>query len=56
MANVNPKITRGTSFLSCKQLLETNEPQTLWLTSKGVDENQVVVSTFEFEWTLLTKN
>ena len=64
-ANFSKK-ARGRITFSCspedkiskaiQQLLETNEPQTLWLTSKGVDENQVVVSTFEFEWTLLTKN
>lgn len=38
------------------QLLETQEPQTIWLTSKGVDQNGDIVSTFEFEWTLLLKN
>ena len=38
-----------------KKLLETDKPQTLWLTSKGVDENNDLVSTFEFEWTLLIK-
>jgi len=64
-ANFSKK-ARGRITFSCspedkiskaiQQLLETNEPQTLWLTSKGVNENQVVVSTFEFEWTLLTKN
>ena len=64
-ANFSKK-ARGQITFSCspedkiskaiQQLLETNEPQTLWLTSKGVNENQVVVSTFEFEWTLLTKN
>ncbi|MDG2062487.1 MAG: DUF4442 domain-containing protein [Flavobacteriaceae bacterium] len=38
------------------QLLETQVPQTIWLTSKGVDQNGDIVSTFEFEWTLLLKN
>ena len=38
-----------------KKLLETDKPQTLWLTSKGIDENNDLVSTFEFEWTLLIK-
>ncbi|MDB4063475.1 DUF4442 domain-containing protein [Flavobacteriaceae bacterium] len=38
-----------------KKLLETDKPQTLWLTSKGMDENNDLVSTFEFEWTLLIK-
>jgi len=39
-----------------KKLIDSNTPQTLWLTSKGVDENQDIVSTFEFEWTLSLKN
>jgi hypothetical protein len=39
-----------------KKLIDSNTPQTLWLTSKGVDENQDTVSTFEFEWTLSLKN
>ena len=38
-----------------KKLLETDKSQTLWLTSKGIDENNDLVSTFEFEWTLLIK-
>ena len=38
------------------QLLETQVPQTIWLTSKGIDQNGNIVSTFEFEWTLLLKN
>jgi hypothetical protein len=38
-----------------KKLIDSNTPQTLWLTSKGVDENQDTVSTFEFEWTLSLK-
>ena len=38
-----------------KKLYETDKPQTLWLTSKGMDENNDLVSTFEFEWTLLIK-
>ena len=38
------------------QLLETQVPQTIWLTSKGVDQNGDIVSTFKFEWTLLLKN
>ena len=38
------------------QLLETQVPQTIWLTSKGIDQNGDIVSTFEFEWTLLLKN
>ena len=38
-----------------KKLLETDKPQILLLTSKGIDENNDLVSTFEFEWTLLIK-
>tara|TARA_B100000767_G_scaffold268078_1_gene287754 strand:- start:576 stop:1031 length:456 start_codon:yes stop_codon:yes gene_type:complete len=41
--------------IAIKKLLETDKPQTLWLTSKGMDENNDLVSTFEFEWTLLIK-
>jgi hypothetical protein len=39
-----------------KELTSSQKPQTLWLTSKGIDSNGDVVSTFEFEWTLLLKN
>ena len=63
-ANFSKK-ARGQVTFSCspknkiaetiQQLIQSKEPQTLWLTSKGVDENQDVVSTFEFEWTLLIK-
>jgi hypothetical protein len=38
------------------QLVKTQQPQTIWLTSKGIDQNGDIVSTFEFEWTLLLKN
>jgi hypothetical protein len=38
-----------------KKLLETDKPQILLLTSKGIDENNDLVSTFEFEWTLIIK-
>ena len=36
-------------------LIETKEPQTLWLQAKGTDEQGDVVSTVDFEWTLLLK-
>jgi hypothetical protein len=36
-------------------LIETKEPQTLWLQAKGTDEQGDVISTFDFEWTLLLK-
>ena len=38
------------------QLVKTQQSQTIWLTSKGIDQNGDIVSTFEFEWTLLLKN
>ena len=41
---------------SMNTLIKTQEPQTIWLTSKGIDQNGDIVSTFEFEWTLLLKN
>ena len=60
------KKARGMISFSCdseqkiavamKELTSSQKPQTLWLTSKGIDSNGDVVSTFEFEWTLLLKN
>ena len=41
---------------SMNTLIKTQEPQTILLTSKGIDQNGDIVSTFEFEWTLLLKN
>ena len=41
---------------SMNTLIKTQEPQTIWLKSKGIDQNGDIVSTFEFEWTLLLKN
>ena len=38
------------------QLIKTQQPQAIWLTSKGIDQNGDIVSTFEFEWSLLLKN
>ena len=35
--------------------IETNEGQTVWLTSVGTNAQGVVVSTFNFEWTLKVK-
>ena len=37
------------------KLLKTNKSQTLWLQAIGVDEEGDIVSTFDFEWTLLRK-
>ena len=60
------KKARGKISFSCdpeqkiavamNELTSSQKPQTLWLTSKGIDSNGDVVSTFEFEWTLLLKN
>jgi len=60
------KKARGTIIFSCTpnhlikdtftKLLETKQPQTLWLQAQGKDSQGDVVSTFEFEWTLLLKN
>jgi len=60
------KKARGKISFSCdseqkiavamKELTSSQKPQTLWLASKGIDSNGDVVSTFEFEWTLLLKN
>ena len=41
---------------SIKQAIETGEGQTCWVTSKGVDKQGVIVSVFEFEWTLKVKS
>ena len=37
------------------KLLKTNKSQTLWLKAKGIDKEGDIVSTFDFEWTLLLK-
>ena len=37
------------------KLLKTNKSQTLWLQAKGIDKEGGIVSTFDFEWTLLLK-
>ena len=37
------------------KLFKTNKSQTLWLQAIGVDEEGDIVSTFDFEWTLLRK-
>lgn len=59
------KKAKGKLLFSCRPgdriektfvaLIETKEPQTLWLQAKGTDEQGDVVSTFDFEWTLLLK-
>ena len=40
---------------SFNQLIKSKEPQTFWLTSKGIDQDDNVVSIFEFEWTVHLK-
>ncbi|MGB5941522.1 MAG: DUF4442 domain-containing protein [Leeuwenhoekiella sp.] len=35
--------------------MSTGEGQTFWMQSRGVNENGVVVSTFNFEWTIKKK-
>ena len=63
-ANFSKK-ARGIISFSCyattvideafNKLIKLKEPQTFWLTSKGIDQEDNVVSTFEFEWTVLLK-
>jgi hypothetical protein len=63
-ANFSKK-ARGRISFSCdaatvideafNKLIKLKEPQTFWLTSKGIDQEDNVVSTFEFEWTVLLK-
>lgn len=38
-----------------EKAVETGEGQTCWMTSTGVNEDGVVVSVFDFEWTLKVK-
>ncbi|MGI9553018.1 MAG: DUF4442 domain-containing protein [Aurantibacter sp.] len=38
-----------------EKTIETREGQTIWMKSVGVNEDGVVVSTFNFEWTLRVK-
>lgn len=59
------KKAKGKLVFSCRpsdsikntfqNLLETKNPQKLWLKSRGTDEQGDTVSTFDFEWTLLLK-
>ncbi|MFV9550231.1 DUF4442 domain-containing protein [Algibacter sp. PT7-4] len=39
-----------------KKAIETGEGQTLWMQSIGVNEQGVVVSTFNFEWSVKVKS
>lgn len=38
-----------------KKAIETGEGQTLWMQSVGVNEEGIVVSTFNFEWSVKVK-
>jgi hypothetical protein len=39
-----------------KKAIETGEGQTLWMQSVGVNEDGIVVSTFNFEWSVKVKS
>ncbi|MDN3492336.1 DUF4442 domain-containing protein [Winogradskyella bathintestinalis] len=39
-----------------RQAIESGEGQTVWLNSKGINEEGVEVSDFNFEWTLKVKS
>ncbi len=39
-----------------KKAIETGEGQTLWMESVGVNEEGIVVSTFNFEWSVKVKS
>lgn len=64
-ANFSKKATGKITF-SCDEgqlvadaigkAIETGEGQTLWMRSVGINEEGVVVSTFNFEWTLKLKD
>lgn len=38
-----------------RKTIETGEGQTFWMKSTGINEDEVVVSTFNFEWTVKLK-
>ena len=64
-ANFSKK-ARGKVLFECDQkqkliramnrLVKTKKPQTIWLSSKGIDQDGDTVSNFQFEWSLLLKN
>ena len=64
-ANFSKKATGKITFLCSpkeelrnifSELIRSKKPQTIWLKSIGINQNKDIVSTFEFEWTLLIKN
>jgi hypothetical protein len=63
-ANFSKKATGRITFTSedghlianaLKKTIETGEGQTIWMKSIGVNQDGVVVSTFNFEWTVKLK-
>ena len=69
VANNNATFTKkatGRITFACKngnqldqvidQAIATGEGQTIWMSATGVNEQDIVVSTFNFEWTLKLKN
>lgn len=38
-----------------KKTIETGEGQTLWMKSVGINQDGIMVSTFNFEWTIRLK-
>lgn len=64
-ANFSKKATGRITFTSedghlivdaLEKTIDTGEGQTIWMKSVGVDQDGVVVSTFNFEWTVKLKN
>lgn len=54
---INFKCTQGKEARQAiTKLIETGEPQTVWLDAKGVNDAGQQVSHFSFEWTLLLKD
>ena len=39
-----------------KKAIETGDGQTIWLQSVGINEDSIVVSTFNFEWSIKLKS
>ncbi|MGB2086625.1 MAG: DUF4442 domain-containing protein [Flavobacteriaceae bacterium] len=54
---INFTCTQGAlASRAVEQLIETGEPQTVWLDSIGINQDGQQVSHFSFEWTLLLKD
>ncbi|MGB3774454.1 MAG: DUF4442 domain-containing protein [Leeuwenhoekiella sp.] len=53
---INFICTEGSKIVEAlENALQTGEGQTFWMRSIGTNENGIVVSTFDFEWTLKVK-